>query len=501
MNGPSPARVYGRSMLGLTAHPVTVECHIGSSLPGTTIVGLPQSAVREARDRVKSALENSGFEVSNLDLVINLAPGDLHKAGTGLDLPIALSILIATHNMSLSGLEDTEFIGELSLFGHLRKVPGILSSVLACQRAGRRLVIPTANSAEGGLVPESNVTTARDLREVVESLTGSHTLPAPPAPAAKVKTLTDRNPILGQEAAKRALTIAAAGGHHLLMVGPPGTGKTLLARRICDLLPPLEGDRLIEVAAIYSAIGQDRDDYTLPPFRDPHHSASPVALIGGGSTPVPGEASLAHHGVLFLDELPHFKPAALNLLREPIETGKAVIARANYKVNFPCRFQLIAAMNPCPAGRRCTETACRCTPGDVKRYQSRISGPLLDRIDLHVSVPELPPGMLTNPGSGRDTFPGSREIVIECRQRQLHRQRDLNAALAGKHLEKEQRQADVDEGFLKKAIDRYRLSARSFHKTWRIARTIADLEQSRIIRMEHVMEALSYRALDWENGV
>jgi magnesium chelatase family protein len=308
---------------------------------------------------------------------------------------------------------------------------------------------------------------------------------------------------VGQDAAKRALAIAAAGGHHLLMVGPPGTGKTMLARSFAALLPDLDQAQALECAAVYSAAGVARKNYRQAPFRDPHHSASAPALMGGGNPPLPGEVALSHHGVLFLDELPHFKPSALDLLREPIETGFAVITRAKYKVTYPCRFQLIAAMNPCPAGRVCREDACRCTPAQVQRYQSRISGPLLDRIDIQVQVPALGREILarlaTRPNI--DTSVNLRAQIIQARQQQHQRQGTINALLSGEKLNAEIAQAQLDTQFLERAIARFNLSARSYHKIWRIARSIADLEGSVVIRLGDMTEALSYRGLDWEGGV
>jgi magnesium chelatase family protein len=500
---------------------VTVECHVGQGLPSTTIVGMPEGAVRESRDRVKSALKNSGYEYPDGNVVINLAPGGISKSSSALDLPIAISLLIATGQLQSQLIESLEFLGELGLYGELRGITGALACALATNQVQRSLVVPAANLAEAQLAPPGAMLVATHLREVIDALRLNRMDACSPAKF-EAAPCTRRNPevdvasspavgggtpafaqVLGQRAAKRALTIAAAGGHHLLMVGPPGTGKTLLARGFTELLPPLSQQQRLEVAALYSAAGITRQDYSTVPFRDPHHSASAPALVGGGNPPAPGEIALAHHGVLFLDELPHFKPSALDLLREPIESGRAVITRAKYKVTFPCQFQLIAAMNPCPAGRTCSAEACRCTPTQVQRYQSRISGPMLDRIDIQVRVASLPKAVLAKLEQQGVQTQGSwtRATVAKARQIQSARQQVLNVKLNGDALYQHRAEANIDQSFLERAITRYNLSARSFHKLWRIARTIADIEGARHISLEHMTEALSYRALDWEAGV
>lgn len=506
---PTAGIVRSRALLGLSARCITVECHAGGGLPGTTIVGLAEHAVRESRDRVKSALSHCGFHYPSGRVLINLAPGHISKSGTALDLPIAISILSATRQVRSQKLPQIEFIGELGLFGELRTVNGTLSCALASREVGRTLVVPMANEREASMAPTGSVKLANNLLDVATFLNGSDDaqLGAPRTglvDATSTKSGSNSfDQVMGQQAAKRALLLAGAGGHHLLMVGPPGTGKTMLARSFSELLPTLPDEARMEVAAVYSAAGRERIDYSRPPFRDPHHSASAPALVGGGTPPMPGEVTLAHRGVLFLDELPHFKPSALNLLREPMETGSAVLARASYKVTFPCRFQLIAAMNPCPSGRSCKEDACRCTDAQVRRYQGRVSGPLLDRIDLHVRVPEIPQEVLTGLQQQQDRpLSGEYRANIESTQtRQYARQGCLNAELSGTRLIDEIEKAHLPHHILNKAVQNYQLSARSYHKIWRIARTIADLQGVPAIQQEHFVEALAYRAIDWERGV
>jgi magnesium chelatase family protein len=479
---------------------VMVETHAGSGLPGTTVVGLPETAVREARDRVKSAIRNSGFKYPEGRVVINLAPADLAKQGARFDLAMAVSVLAATNQLDTTRLNEFEFLGELSLAGSLRPVSGTLCAAIQSRAQRNWFVVPYENAAEAHLLDDCSVLPCRTLTEVVRTVAdpehhpGLTVLP-PPAidpPPGLFGT------IVGQQAAKRAIQIGAAGAHHLLMIGPPGTGKTLLARAMPELVPRLEAEVALEIASIYSAAGLVRGDYFRIPFRDPHHSASAPAIVGGGRTPTPGEASLAHGGVLFLDEMPHFAPAVLNLLREPLESRVATIARTAYRAAFPARFQLVGAMNPCPSGRVCDQTTCRCTSAQIQAYQNRIPGPLIDRVDLQFWVPALSADQLTALPVP-ESITGLVEAVEQARRRQTARQSHLNADLPGIEARRKAPLTQTAHKLLTTAVEGFSLSARSYHKVIKVAWTIADLEPSDVIREVHVAEALSFRAVDWEN--
>ncbi len=495
----SLARVRTRAQLGLDAPAVTVEVHLSPGLPGLAIVGLPEAAVRESKDRVRSALINSGFEFPQRRITINLAPADLPKFGGRFDLPIALGILAANGQLPLSALNRAEFMGELALSGDLCPIPGVLPASLAARDAGHALFVPVGNAGEAARPQGAEVYGGDHLLAVVAHLNGLQRLPlAQPASATATgaRPVPDMADVKGQHQARRALEIAAAGGHSLLMLGPPGTGKTLLASRLPGLLPALEEQEALEVAAIRSLLGQADDPDRQPPFRAPHHTASGVALVGGGSCPRPGEITLAHHGVLFLDELPEFDRKVLEVLREPLESGHVVISRAANQVRFPARFQLIAAMNPCPCGYLGDGTArCRCTGDQVSRYRSRLSGPLLDRIDLHADVPALPAEVLHRGMAGESTA-SVKPRVLAARERQRARQghlnQDLSPSLVSEHAALSRDDADT----LELAMKRLRLSARAYHRVLRVSRTIADLEGAPRIESAHLHEALAYRVLD-----
>jgi magnesium chelatase family protein len=501
--------VQSRALLGLEAPEVTVEVHLANGLPSFTLVGLADVEVKEARERVRSAIQNAGLEFPhNKRITVNLAPADLPKDSGRFDLPIALGILAASGQIDAARLDGHAFAGELSLSGELRPVRGALAMALALrtQQVHTRLVLPPGSAEEAALVPGTEVFRARHLLDVVarfapqpqasdagaEPGDGWAALQAAaPILAAAYADLAD---VKGQAGAKRALEIAAAGGHSLLMVGAPGSGKSMLAQRFAGLLPPMREEEALESAAVASLGGRfTMAQWGVRPTCSPHHTASAVALVGGGSPPRPGEISLAHHGVLFLDELPEFPRAALEALREPLETGHISIARAMRRAEFPARFQLIAAMNPCPCGYLGSpQRACRCTPDQVARYQGKLSGPLLDRIDLHVEVPTLPPQELLQTPPGESTA-AIRERASAARQRALQRQGKSNQALQGQEIDTHLGLEPAAAKFLNTAAARLGWSARSIHRALKVARTIADLGGAEATQVSHVAEAIQYR--------
>lgn len=488
----SLAIVHTRAQRGIDAPAVTVEVHLSAGLPSLSIVGLAETAVKESKDRVRSAILNSHLDFPASRITISLAPADLPKEGGRFDLPIAIGILAASGQLGDIKLDDYEFIGELALSGELRSIKGALPSALASDRANHQLILPHSNAAEAGLSRHSRLLSARHLLEVCAHLHGHQPLeavmPSFPEDDSHYPDLAD---VIGQHRARRALEVAAAGGHNLLFLGPPGSGKTLLANRLPSILPPLTEDRAVEVAAIHSVAGQPRKSFFTPPIRAPHHTASAVALVGGGTYPRPGEISLAHGGVLFLDELPEFPRRVLEVMRQPLESGEIHISRVQHQIRYPARFQLVAAMNPCPCGLHGTHT-CRCTPDQINRYRGRISGPLLDRIDIQVDMPAVPHEELASAAPG-EASEKVRHRVTAARTRQLQRQQCLNAELGNRTLESVCRLDDQGKSLLATAVERLGLTARSWHRIMKTARTIADLEAIEEVGTAHLAEALSYR--------
>jgi magnesium chelatase family protein len=493
------ATVASRALSGVQAPEVTVEVHLGPGLPAFHIVGLPDAEVREARDRVRAALNHAHFEFPARRITVNLAPAELPKDSSRFDLPIALGILAASGQVEPQALDGQEFAGELSLTGELRPVRGALAMALSARSAGRAFVLPEGNAPQAALAQGAQILPARSLLEVVGHLANEARL-APYCGETPVMRAgyADFSDVKGQQQVKRALEVAAAGGHSVLMIGPPGTGKSMLALRFPGILPPMSEADALEVAAVHSVSthGFDTTRWGERPFRAPHHSASAPALVGGGHLPRPGEISLAHHGVLFLDELPEFDRDVLEALREPIETGRVAISRAARQVEFPARFQLIAAMNPCPCGH-CGDRSgrCRCTPERIARYRGRISGPLADRIDIKLEVPAPREAELTATAAGESSGDIAKRVG-RAREAQLARQAKQNALLGTREIDRHCATGREGGELLRHALARLLLSPRAYHRVLRVARTIADLAGANAIGSEHVAEAIQYRRID-----
>ena len=484
--------VYSYAVVGVKARLIHIEVHISNGLPSLSLVGLPEASVRESKDRVRSAIQTAGFDYPARRITVNLAPADLPKFGAGYDLPIAVGILHASDQLRLPDLKHYALAGELSLSGQIRSIGGSLPIALESSNQGKQLILPVGNAGEVRILSKQNYRCASSLLAVCAHLSGEESLPLVPAvPEQTEETFSCLSEVQGQPQAKRVLEIAAAGGHNLLMQGPPGTGKTMLASRMPGILPKMDADETVEVASIYSVAQISRNCVDQVPFRAPHHTASPTALVGGGSRPVPGEISLAHKGILFLDELPEFPGKVLEVMRQPMESGEIWVSRAMAKTVFPCRFQLVAAMNPCPCGYA-GESRCTCSTDKINRYQGRISGPLLDRIDMHVRLNRIRQYIAHKTTSKEESSAVIRQRVSNARHRQTKRQNylnnELNAVEIQKHINSDHELLDTAQG----ALSRMNLSMRAFHRTFKVAMTIADLTDQPIQRT-HLMEALSYR--------
>ncbi len=499
------ATLYTRALNGINAVSVTVEVHLSNGLPAFSIVGLPEAAVRESKDRVRAAIINSNFEFPARKITVNLAPADLPKDGGRYDLPIALGILAASGQIEKSELNQYEFHGELALSGLLREVNGSLPVALAAKKNNKKLIMPVKSAEQAALIEQVDIFSADNLLAVCQHLQGRLSLPEaktaaePAADQAVDLALADMSDVRGQHHTRRALEIAAAGRHNMLMVGPPGTGKSMLASRLPGILPPMSTQQALESAAINSISyqGFDIKQWKIRPFRSPHHTASGVALVGGGSKPCPGEISLAHQGVLFLDELTEFDRHTLDVLREPMETGTITISRAARQADFPARFQLIAAMNPCPQGYNCdSKTLCRCTAKQQLKHRNRISAPFLDRIDIHIEVPRIDKQALDSNAPKGESSEQIRQRVEQAFRQQQKRGPRFNAELSVKEIDRYCQLKKKERLLLEAAMNKLKLSARAYHRILKLARTIADIESSTNIEMPHLTEAISYRSLD-----
>lgn len=498
----SLAMIRTRTVVGVSAVPVVVEVHLANGLPSFSTVGLPETAVKESKDRVRGAIINSGFDFPAKRITVNLAPADLPKTGGRFDLPIAIGILIASGQLKNTNVDQFEMIGELALDGHLRKVSGVLPTALCCGEASRELIVPEENTFEASLAETTTTWQADHLLTVCQHLVGrgemARCIASGPVASESVSYL-DLSDVKGQERAKRGLEIVAAGGHSLLFIGPPGTGKSMLASRLPSVLPKLTLDEALETAAIQSVAEGEFSTYQWlqRPFRSPHHSASSVALVGGGSYPRPGEISLAHNGVLFLDELTEFSRSALEQLREPLETGKINIARASQSVQYPANFQLVTACNPCKCGFLGDGTdRCQCSAVSIENYRSKLSGPMLDRIDMHLHLPRVDMKTLQSKEASGETSKVIKDRVVEARQLQIERQNKLNSQLSSKELEHFCELSDEHLSFLEAICEKLNMSARAYHRILKLARTIADMSGETTIRKNHLSEAISFRSLD-----